>query len=162
MIDFQARKETFVNASPEAAFDIVADVANHNKLAGSGEVLTVRKLTDGPVGFGTVIEANEKLPVADQSMDMVAHSVIVTHDRPNSISWISSPVGLPTRRIQWFFNFTAQDGGTKVVHDVEVDFGPQTDPQMIALVENYDQIRAPYVTSGMEKTLGNLKKAAEA
>ena len=149
-----------VNSSPEALFDIVADVENHHQLAGSDEVQSIREVTEGPVSFGTIVEANEKLPVGDQSMEVVAKSVVVAHDRPNPISWISAPVGLPVRRIQWFFNFAAQEGGTKVVHDVEVDFGPQTDPQMIGLVENYDQIRAPYVLSGMEKTLQNLQEAA--
>ena len=68
MIDCQARRELVVDSSPEALFDIVADVKNHHKLAGSGEVQSIRKVTEGPVGVGTVMEANEKLPVADQSM----------------------------------------------------------------------------------------------
>ena len=73
---------------------------------------------------------------------------------------------MPIRRIQWWFHFdnfhlTPQGEGTNVVHEVEVDFGPQTDPQMIGLVENYDKIRAPYVLAGMDKTMENLKRSAE-
>ncbi len=166
MVDFQAKKEAFIKATPEALFKIVADFTKHNELAGSGEIVTIRQVTDGPVGFGTTLEATEKLPVGDQVMDAVARSVVVTHEPPNDISWISSPVVMPIRRIQWWFHFdnfhlTPQGEGTNVVHQVEVDFGPQTDPQMIGLKENYDKIRAPYVLTGMDKTMENLRRFAE-
>ena len=160
MIDWQASKEALIQAPSKALFDIVSDVAKHNELAGSGEVLRVRKITDGPVGVGTVIEADEKLPVGDESMDVVARSAIVAYDPPHTISWISAPAGLPIRRIQWWFNFEPQQQGTKVIHQVEIDFGNQTDPQMIGLRDNYDALRGKYVTKGMENTLQNLQKIA--
>ena len=124
MVDFQAKKEAFIKATPEALFNIVTDFAKHNELAGSGEIVTIRQVTDGPVGFGTTVEATEKLPVGDQVMDAVARSVVVTHEPSNTISWISSPIGMPIRRIQWWFHFdnfhlTPQGEGTNVVHEVE-------------------------------------------
>ena len=47
MPDFHAVKEVVVNASPEAVFSIVSDFSKHRELAGSGELVTVRILTQG-------------------------------------------------------------------------------------------------------------------
>lgn len=44
MIDFHAKKETTINASPEAVFKIVSDLKGHKELAGSGELVDVRVL----------------------------------------------------------------------------------------------------------------------
>ena len=160
MPDLHAQKETDIKASPEVVFDILSDITKHNELAGSGEVLTIRKLSDGQVGLGTVFEADESINIAGQTMEIVATSVVVVYDPPNSISWIPAPP-FPTRRIQWWFHLTPQDGGTHVVQEVEVDLGDPTDPELIALKENYDDIRAPDVVGGMVKTLENLRLMAE-
>ena len=158
MIDFQASREAVISASPEKVFGIVSDLENHAELAGSGELQTVRKLTPGPVGFGTVIEADEKVRMGDQTMDLVAKSVVVTCDSPNSVSWISSPVGLPVRRIQWWFNLTPQGTGTKVVHEVEVEFGPQTVPEMLGLVPGLRPDSCALRTGGHGQDHGELEE----
>ena len=95
-------------------------------------------------------------------MELTAKSVVVTHDPPNSISWVSIPV-LPdtVRRIQWWFNLTPQGGGTHVTHEVEIDWGNLKDPQLQGLRDNYEQLRGAIVRDGMEKTLQNLKRRAE-
>ena len=160
MLDFQASKEISVKASPEAVFDIVSDFTKHAELAGSGEVLRIRKLTEGPVGLGTMIEADESINVGGQQMDFPAKSIVVTCDAPSTFSWIPIPP-FPMRRIQWWFNLIPQEGGTRVVHEVEVDMGEPTDPQLKALKDNYEQLRAGVIAQGMDKTLENLKRAAE-
>ena len=77
----------------------MSNIEKHNELAGSGEVLRIRKLSQGPVGFGTTFEADESITIAGQTMEFVATSVVVTYDPPNTISWIPVPP-LPLRRIQ--------------------------------------------------------------
>ena len=66
MVDFHAVKEVVVNASPEAVFGIVSDFSKHRELAGSGELVNVRLLTQGPTDVGTTIEADESIGLGDQ------------------------------------------------------------------------------------------------
>ena len=75
--------------------------------------------------------------MAGQKMEFVATSVVVACDPPNTISWIPVPP-LPIRRIQWWYHLAPEGQGTRVTQEVEVDLGEQTDPQMVALKENYD------------------------
>ena len=53
-----------------------------------------------------------------------------------------------------------QGGGTKVVHEVEVDFGDLQNEMLKGLKDNYEQVRAGVVRTGMDKTLENLKRMA--
>ena len=126
MIDFQARKEISIKAPPEVIFDIVSGLTRHSELAGSGEVLSIRKLTEGPVDLGTMIEAQEHIELGEEVMDFAARSVVVTYDAPKTISWIPVPP-LPTRRIQWWFHLTPDGQGTRVVNEVEIDLGDARD-----------------------------------
>ena len=47
------------------------------------------------------------------------------------------------------------------MQEVEVDMGEQTDPQLVALKENYQTIRVPDIEAGMAKTLENLRRMVE-
>ena len=101
--------------------------------------------------------------MADGSgMDLTADSIVVTYDPPNSFSWIVNPA-LPeqVRRIQWWFRMSPQNSGTKVIHEVEVDWGDIKNEMLIGLRDNYEQIRAGVVRTGMGKMLENLKGMAE-
>ena len=95
-------------------------------------------------------------------MGLTADSVVVTYAPPNSFSWIVNPP-LPeqVRRIQWWFGVAPQGGGTKVVHEVEVDWGDIQKEMLKGLRDNYEQVRAGLVRSGMSNTLENLKRMAE-
>ena len=53
-----------------------------------------------------------------------------------------------------------QGGGTKVVHEVEVDWGDLQNEMLIGLRDNYEQVRAGVVRTGMGKTMENLKRMA--
>ena len=64
------------------------------------------------------------------------------------------------RGIQWWFHFKTEGSGTKVVHEVELDFGELTDPMLISFRDNYEAGRAPYVRDCMKKTLENPAQAA--
>ncbi|PKB72054.1 MAG: hypothetical protein BZY87_02260 [SAR202 cluster bacterium Io17-Chloro-G6] len=163
MIDFSYSTEITINASPQAIFDIVSDPGRHAELAGSEELNTVRGEPAGPVRTGTHIVVEETVKMADGSgMDLTADSIVVTYDPPRSFSWIVNPA-LPeqVRRIQWWFNLAPQGNGTKVTHEVEVDWGDLQDEMLIGLRDNYEQVRAGVVRTGMDKTVANLKNIAE-
>ena len=160
MADFYYSTEATIQAPAQSLFDIVANFAEHSKLAGSEEVLSIRQVTSGPVGFGTMYEADERVRVGEEGMELSAKGVVVTFDPPNTISWINAPPAVPLRRIQWWFHFTPEGQGTRVKHEVEVDFGELTDPMLIGLRDNYEAGRAGYVREGMRKTLENLGQAA--
>jgi hypothetical protein len=163
MLDFEYRTEITINASPESIYDIVSNFSRHQELAGSGEIKTIRQVSRGPFGVGSTFEAGESVRMAGgQSMDLKAVSIVVTHDRPRSLSWVNNPaVGEQVRRIQWWFNLEPQGSGTRVMHEVEVDWGNIKSPQLQGLRDNYEQVRAGIVRDGMRKTLDNLKRVAE-
>ena len=163
MLDFSYSSEITINATPQAIFDIVSDPAKHAELAGSDELKKITQQPSGPVGPGTHILAEETVMLADGTgMDLTADSIVVTSDAPRSFSWIVNPA-LPeqVRRIQWWFRLTPDGDGTKVVHEVEVDWGNLTHEMVIGLRDNYEEIRAGVVRTGMDKTVANLKSIAE-
>ena len=160
MADYHYSTEATIQASPQSLFDKVADFTGHSRLAGSDEVVSISVVGSGPVGFGTVYEAQEKVRMGEDSMELEAVGVVVTYDPPNTISWINAPIGVPLRRIQWWFHFKPEGSGTRVIHEVEVDFGELTDPNLIGLRDNYDTVRAGHVQNGMIKTLENLAQSA--
>ncbi len=163
MLDFSYSTESTVNASPQVIFDIVSNPSRHIELAGSGELNKVSQDPAGPVRTGTRILAEETVKMADGSgMDLTADSIVVTYDPPKSFSWVVNPA-LPetVRRIQWWFHLSPQGSGTKVVHEVEVDFGELQNEMLKGLKDNYEQVRAGVVRTGMAKTLENLKRMAE-
>ena len=160
MADWQHSTEATIPASVQSLFDTVANFAGHSTLAGSDEVMSISVVGSGPVGFGTVYEAQEKVRMGEDSMELGATGVVVTYDSPNTLSWINTAIVVPLRRIQWWFHFKPEGSGTKVVHEVEVDFGELTDPMLISFRDNYEAGRAPYVRDGMKKTLENLAQAA--
>jgi len=163
MADFAYSTETTINAAPKTVFDIVSDLSLHAELAGSGELNKVTQQPAGPVGTGTHLLAEETVKLGDGSgMDVTAESVVVTFNPPAAISWIVNPV-LPDRlrRVQWWFQLFPAGDGTRVVHEVEIDFGDLQDEMLKELRDNFEQARAGVVRTGMVKTLENLKRMAE-
>ncbi len=163
MSDFSYSSQVTINASAQKIFDYVSNPANHASLAGSEELNKITQEPAGPVGLGTHIMAEETVMMADGTgMDLTADSIVVTFDAPNSFSFIVNPA-LPeqVRRIQWWFNMSASGDSTVVSHEVEVDWGHLTHEMLVGLRDNYEQVRAGVVRSGMDKTVANLKSAME-
>ncbi len=158
MTDFHVSKDTTIDASPEAIFAIVSDLTRHKQLAGSGELVDIRKVTPGPIGLGSVVEANESIQLGDRRLEFLARSIVVTFNPPNTISWIPTPP-LPIRRIQWWFRMSPVEQGTKVVHEVEVDLDDEAF-DMFGGAKNFAKTRGADMARGMEQTLENLRKAA--
>jgi hypothetical protein len=163
MADFSYSSEIVINAPAQKIFDIVSNPAKHAELAGSNELNTIRQSPVGPVGLGTHILAEEKVMMADGTgVELTADSIVVTFNPPSSFSFVVNPT-LPeqVRRIQWWFNLSPEGAGTKVSHEVEVDWGNLTHEMLISLRDNYEQARAGVVRSGMDQTLVNLKGMTE-
>jgi hypothetical protein len=153
MLGFSNREEATVSATPEAIFAIVSDLASHADLAGSGEVQSVRRVDDGPLGVGARFEADEEIRVMGRTTKMTAQSEIVEYDPPSVVSWTSMPSVPPKPlRIQWWFRLTPADGGTHVVHECEVDFGRAN----VLWKAPYALMRGGAVKKGMRRTLENL------
>lgn len=155
-----ASKETVVEASLQSVFDVVTDLTRHPDLAGSGEVLRVRKQTKGPIGVGTRFEADEDIPVvvgrwSPTSSKLVAESEVLEYDPPHTFTWKSAPQGQEPRKLQWWFRLSPDGRSTRVVHEVEVDFGPMKNlitKVFLALG------RRKAIERGMEQTLNNLRQ----
>jgi hypothetical protein len=163
MPDFAYSTETTINAAAKRVFDIVSDLPIHAELAGSGELNKVTQEPPGPVGMGTRLLAEETIKLGDGSgMDVTADSVVVTFAPPAVLSWIVNPV-LPDRlrRVQWWFQLFPANDGTRVVHEVEIDFGELQDETLKGLRDHFEQARAGVIRTGMAKTLENLKMMAE-
>ncbi len=162
MLMFKAQKEAVIKASPEKIFAIVSDIANHAQLSGSGEVLKIRKLTEGPVGVGTKFEADENIRVGPSRMKFIATSEVVTYNPPAEFSWTYSPPANQSpkmSRIQWWFKIQPQQDGGRVSHEVEVEQMSSAMTTMFKLP--YRMMRGGRIKRGMERTLANVKKAAE-
>src|SRR5437764_1085563 len=163
MADFAHSTETTINAEPKTVFDIVSDMSLHVELAGSGELKKTTQQPSGPVGLGTCLLAEETIKLGDGSgMDVTAAAVVVTFAPPAAFSWIVNPE-LPDRlrRVQWWFELFPAGEGTRVVHEVEIDFGDLQDETLKGLRDHFEQARAGVIRSGMAKTLENLTRMAE-
>jgi len=161
MADFSYSTEATINAPADKIFGIVADPNKHVELAGSDEIKKIT-VSPGPVGVGTKINAEEVVIVGGDPMELTAESTVVTYEPGKAFAFVVNPA-LPewVGRMQWYFDLAPDGSGTKVTHRVEVDWGPITHEMLIGLRDNYEEIRAPYVRDGMDKTLVNLKKKAE-
>ena len=85
-----AKVSAEVKAEPEKLWDIVADFANHPRLAGSQEVQRVRPLTRGPVRVGYRVVSNQRVagvPYLTQSIVTQAErgKILYLDERPERI-----------------------------------------------------------------------------
>ena len=115
MADFHYSTEATIPASAQSLFDIVANFPGHSKLAGSDQVLSISLVGGGPVGFGTAYECQERVRMGEERMELGTTGVVVTYDSPNTLSWINAPIGVPLRRVQWWFHFKPEGSGTKAL-----------------------------------------------
>lgn len=156
---FRDRREIVIRASLDEVFAIVGDVPRHPEFAGSGEIVRIRMVSQGPIGPGARFEAEEEITLLGMRQQVVATSEIVAYDPPRLISWISVPAS-PFRpeRIQWWFRLIPTDGHTRLIHDVEIDLGPMAELPYRPI--NAAQ-RAQAIAEGMGRTLAQVKRAAE-
>ncbi|HEY2331665.1 MAG TPA: SRPBCC family protein [Acidimicrobiales bacterium] len=162
MPDFAHQTEATIDATPEALFAVASDPSRHVELAGSDELKTLSQMPAGAAETGTRFVAEESVRLADgHELALTADSVVVICDPPTTFSWIANPhMADRLRRVQWWFHFMPLGDGTRVVHEVEIDFGDLQDEQLKGLRDNFEQVRAPVIRAGMERTLENLRAMA--
>lgn len=158
MSDFQSTQEISINASPETVFGIVSDFARHREFAGLKELVNVRNLTEGPIGLGSIIEVDEAVQMGPNTIELTTKSVVVGYNSPNMISWIVVPP-FPLRRVQWWFQVTQQGDRTTLAHEIEVDLGAAA--EQFGGLESFIAGRGAALTTGIQKTLENVKHTAE-
>ena len=72
MSDFQTSQEISINASRETVFGIISDFTRHKEIAGLEELVNVRIKTAGPIGLGSMIEADEAVQMGD---NIIEHNI---------------------------------------------------------------------------------------
>jgi uncharacterized protein YndB with AHSA1/START domain len=148
-----------VDASPDRVWAVVGDLGTSADWAGSGQVLSIRQTSDGPVGVGTVYEAQEKIGAKFKSL-----SKITGYEPNKQISWVSAPTPMknaPNERWHlWTVTLTPEDGGTRVTQDVHAARAafPMRIFQLIGLLTSGG---TGVIDRGMDRTLQNIKERAE-
>ena len=144
-----------IDAPVERVFAIVGDLGGTVQWAGSGNIRSIEKTTDGPIEVGTRYRSGEKI-----TMPYRADTEIVAY-RPNElIQWISKPSGERVPFHRWSFQVTSEDGGTLLVHEVRAAraSGLMGWVQRLGFLFTRPKSSVP---PGMERTLANVKVLAE-
>jgi uncharacterized protein YndB with AHSA1/START domain len=157
MLMYEHEERRHIDATPEELFALLADVEHHDSLAGSGEVRTVRVLTDGAVHEGSEWEADEVVRFGKGTQSFTATSRMTQFAPPYSLAWTSTPPGRPKpKRIEWTWRLEpSSGGGTDVTERIEVDMGAALN---VAMKGMYARKRGEYVAEGMRRTLDNLEQ----
>lgn len=144
-----------INAPIERVWEIVGDLGRSHEWAGSGQVKSITKSTDGPVDVGTKYVAQEKILVPFK-----AESEIVAYQPNHCIAWTSRPVGPKIAPHRWAFILTPEDGGTRLTHQVRAakasGFPRLIQATMVKLSGGTETIRR-----GMDATMVTIKDRAE-
>ena len=98
-----------VEASPEAVFDYVSDLARHGEWAGD-------KLTVAATGHGTYHS------VVDMGMKVPAEISVEASERPRSFGYVCDDK--LSGKYRWTFMLKSVAGGTRLTHQVERLRGP--------------------------------------
>ena len=144
-----------IDAPPERIWEIVGDLGRSHEWAGSSQVKSMSKTTEGPVGVGTKYMAQEKILVPFK-----AESEIVAYEPERCIAWTARPVGPNVSPHRWAFILTPENGGTRLTHQVRAakasGFPRIIQATMVRLSGGTETIRR-----GMENTMVNIKARAE-
>jgi uncharacterized protein YndB with AHSA1/START domain len=150
-----------VAAPPERIWAVVSDIGRHPVLAGSGEVLAVRM--SGPLAVGTTFESD----VRTGEVGSFSPTCIIEHvDAPRRLGWVSlfplDPGQTPDHQIEVHWSFEIDPtgaGGSRVRHTVRIPPPRAGADELAAFFEQTGRIAT--VRAGMERTLENVKAAAE-
>jgi uncharacterized protein YndB with AHSA1/START domain len=121
--------------------------------------LNIRKTTEGPVGAGTVYEAQEKIGAKFSSL-----SKITVYEPNRRIAWLSTPSAArntPDERWHmWTFTLQPENSGTRLTQEIRAAKAPLP-MRIVQLIAILTSGGTKTLTEGMEKTLQNVKERAE-
>ena len=101
------RGSAVIERPPEEVFDFLADGTNDPKF--SPRVEAIEKVTDGPVGAGTVFKSTVK----DAGMKTEREFEITEFERPSRIRWAERSKNLVTAAAGGY-DLEPSDGGTRL------------------------------------------------
>ncbi|HEV8565134.1 MAG TPA: SRPBCC family protein [Actinomycetota bacterium] len=150
--------EVDLPVSPEAVWDVVADIERHRELAGSGEIRSLR--VRGPIGVGTRWEADHEVPGAGTFQST---GELIVFQPPTELVWKSFPPLLVENEpesmvdVTWWFRLSPTTGGTHLEHGFRVIEPRVGADELVGFFESTN--RRDSVLAGMRGTLSNLQLA---
>ncbi|HLJ65875.1 MAG TPA: SRPBCC family protein [Chloroflexota bacterium] len=144
-----------IDAPVERVWEIAGDLGRSTEWAGSGQVKSMTKTSEGPVEVGTTYVAQEKI-----LFPFKAESVIVGYEPNRFIAWTSRPIGPTVPAHRWAFILTPEDGGTRLTHQVRAARASGFPRVMQATMVKLSGGTEP-IGRGMEGTVANIKARAE-
>lgn len=149
-----------IDARIDAVWRVVADVASHPKLAGSGEVRSVT--LEGPVEAGTWFTSEIDVGVVRPAF--VSRNRIDLVKQPTELRWTSYPpldpgeTELHQLEISWWFKLTPGKGETLVEHGFRLPKPRAGAAELAAFLDRTNRIKS--IGDGMRATLENLRIAS--
>lgn len=149
-----------VAATPEQVWAVVSDFSRHPELAGSGEVLTVR--LHGPLAVGTTFDSDVR---TGEVGSFSPRCVIEAVEEPHRLAWVSLfPLEEGETKdhqieVHWTYGLDPTPSGTRLSHTVRIPPPKAGADELAAFFARTDRITT--VRQGMERTLANVKVAAE-
>lgn len=102
-----------IDATPEALYDVAADVASYPLWAsGVKEVEVLEADEEGRVGRARF--------VLEGFIKEIEYVLRYTHDRPGALSWVAEE-GDDLKMLEGSYQFTPKDGATEVVYSLTVE-----------------------------------------
>jgi hypothetical protein len=151
-----------VEAKIEPVWDVIVDLANHHKLAGSGEVRAVT--LEGPVEPGTWFTA--EIDVGETRSPFTSRNRIDLVKEPRELRWTSYPpldpgeTELHQLEISWWFKLTPGKGETAIEHGFRLPKPRAGAAELGAFLDRTNRMKA--IATGMKRTLDNIRAAVGA
>jgi len=142
--------ERVVPASPDAVFDILADVSRHHLIDGSGMLQGAREDNPRRLALGTTFGMGMKMLVSYSTVNRV-----VEFEENRLIAWKTGPPGFMGRLVAgrvWRYELAPVDGGTLVRESWDIT----ADHQRLLL--KLGDIYSGKTRRDMERTLERLSR----
>ncbi len=103
-----------IDATPEALYDVAADIASYPEWAtGVKEVEVLENTADGLVERARFVLAG--------FVKEIEYVLRYTHDRPNVLSWVAEEDSEDVKMLEGSYTFNPVDGATEVVYALTVE-----------------------------------------
>lgn len=157
---WQRIERTRIEAKPETIWRVIADVAGHAKLAGSGEVRTIT--LEGPVEPGTWFTA--EIDQGELRAPFTARNRIDVVKEPLELRWTTYPAlearhtELHQLEVSWWFKLAPGKGETLLEHGFRLPKPRAGASELATFLDRTNRIKT--IGEGMRRTLENVRIAA--